>query len=240
MFRLIYSILIIAFCFSNYKGIAQQQLSGTVFDATTDSTLQDVFIINLNTNQTTVVSKTGRYSIPSAEGNRIVFTAIGYAPDTLKVEFHMFVTGYDISLKQNYNLLKTVIVTERDYQADSLERRNEYRDLLDNRPAGITGRNTPQSGFGIVLSPGSYFSGKAKQERELRRKLLYQEEMAYVDFRFSKNLVQRYTGLKGDSLQTFLLRFRPSYEFCRRSNQEDMINYINEKLKIYLRREEIK
>ncbi|WP_290797001.1 carboxypeptidase-like regulatory domain-containing protein [Flavihumibacter sp. UBA7668] len=220
--------------------IAQQQLSGTIFDATTDSTLQDVFIINLNSNQTTVVSKSGRYNIPAAEGNRIVFTAIGYEPDTLKVEFHMFVTGYDISLKQRYNLLKTVVVTERDYQTDSLERREAYRHILDDPLPGITGRNTPSSGFGVVLSPASFFSSKSKQERELKKKLLYNEKVAYVDFKFSRSFVQRYTGLKGDSLQTFLLRFRPSYEFCRQSNQEDMINYINEKLKIYLRREENK
>ncbi|KYP13295.1 MAG: hypothetical protein A1D16_06565 [Flavihumibacter sp. CACIAM 22H1] len=226
-------------CFLGGKDcLAQQQISGTVFDANTDSLLQDVFVLNLNTQQSTVVSKNGRYSIPAAEGNRLVFTAIGYAPDTLKVEFHMFVTGYDISLKQRYSLLKTIVVSDRDYQADSLERREAYRHLLDKPLPGITGKNTPQSGFGIVLSPASFFSSKAKQQRELKKRLLYNEEMEYVDFRFSTSFVQKYTGLHGDSLQTFMLRFRPSYEFCRQSNQEDMINYINEKLKIYQRRKE--
>ncbi len=235
-FRLILTVLFGVTCF--LSTVAQQQLSGTVFDAQTDSTLQDVFLVNLNTNQTTTVSKTGRYSIPAAEGHRIVFSAIGYVPDTLRVEFHMFVTGHDISLKQRYNLLKTVIVTERDYSTDSLERREAYRHILDEPLPGITGRNTPQSGFGIVLSPASFFSSKNRQERELKKKLLENEKVEYVDYRFSRSFVQRYTGLKGDSLQTFMLRFRPSYEFCRQSNEEDMINYINARLKIYLRREE--
>lgn len=229
--------LIVSLC-GGYNGFTQQMVSGKIFDAKSDSSVQDVLIINLNTQQTSYGNKEGKYSIAAAEGHRLVYTAIGYGADTIRVEFYMFITGYDISLKPRFSTLQTVVVSDRNYQLDSLERREEYRRLLDNKLPSITGRNTPQYGAGIVLSPGSYFSKKSRQERELKRKLIQDEEAEYVNFRFSRGLVQQYTGLKGDSLQTFMLRFRPDYEFCRKSNQEDMIHYINQKLKLYLQREE--
>ncbi|HEY8398932.1 MAG TPA: hypothetical protein VIK80_13400 [Flavihumibacter sp.] len=231
---------LLGICAAVFSGYAQQRVAGVIYDSQSDSIVQDVLIINLNTKESTYGSKEGKYSIAAAEGHKLVYSAVGYAPDTVLVEFYMFVTGYDISLKPRFTTLKTVVVTDRNYQQDSIERRNAYRHLFDNRPAGITGGNTPQNGVGIVLSPGSFFSKKNRQERELRKKLEQDEEAEYVNYRFSPNFVRQYTGLKGDSLQSFMLRFRPSYEFCRKANHEDMVNYINDKLKIYLRRDEQK
>jgi len=40
------------------------------------------------------------------------------------------------------------------------------------------------------------------------------------------------TRLTGDSLQLFLRLYRPSYAFCRKANPEDMLLYINDKLRL--------
>jgi len=39
------------------------------------------------------------------------------------------------------------------------------------------------------------------------------------------------TGLHDDSLRLFMYRYRPSYSFCRKTGREDMLIYINDKLK---------
>jgi hypothetical protein len=43
--------------------------------------------------------------------------------------------------------------------------------------------------------------------------------------------VERLTGMKGDSLKLFMYRFRPSYDFCRKTDRQGMTLYISEKLK---------
>ena len=48
----------------------------------------------------------------------------------------------------------------------------------------------------------------------------------------------RVTGLKGDSLQRFMYRYRPSYAFCRKATNEDILLYINASLKKFLKKED--
>ncbi len=113
---------------------------------------------------------------------------------------------------------------------DSLARRNYYNDIFAKQP-GITGRNTPSSGFGISVSPFSFFSREAKQKRLLKKRLLKQEEESYVDRSFPVEWVSRLTGLRGDSLTRFMSLYRPSYKFCRNNNRDKLLLYINDKVK---------
>jgi hypothetical protein len=103
----------------------------------------------------------------------------------------------------------------------------------------LVGGQTPSYGFGLVLSPFSWLSGKQQQTRQLKKDLPVQEEQAYIDFRFNKQQVARLTGLTGDSLQSFMVRYRPTYEFCRKSSESDMLDYINNCLKAYLGKEKL-
>jgi hypothetical protein len=45
--------------------------------------------------------------------------------------------------------------------------------------------------------------------------------------------VSRVTGLHDDSLRIFLYQYRPSYNFCRKAANEDILLYINDKVKKY-------
>jgi hypothetical protein len=88
-----------------------------------------------------------------------------------------------------------------------------------------------------IDQPFTYFSSSEKRSVNSGKQFEKQEEAAYVDYRFSKANVSRLTGLKGDSLQQFMLRYRPTYKFCRSANHEDMLRYVNEKFKEYMKRE---
>jgi len=227
IFRLIVTALFFLCICSQIN--AQLIVKGKIYDAETDSVIIAVNVYNLNTKQSARSGIDGNYAIAAAEGEQLVFSITGFNPDTVTVTYHMLLIQYDVTLRKQVVTLKNVTVTSS-YQADSLMRRNYYSHIYEKQP-GITGRNTPSTGFGISVSPFSYFSHDAKQKRQLKKKLIKQEEEDYVDRSFPVEWVARLTGLRGDSLSRFMALYRPSYSFCRKSNREKMLLYINEKFK---------
>ena len=211
------------------QSFAQQTVNGKVYSATTDSIITGASIFNRNSKQVVYSGKDGRYSIAASENDILIFSGVGFVPDTVTVQFQMLLTSYDVSMKQDIVYLPEVRVTSS-YSLDSLARRNYYAHIYAKQP-GITGRNRPSDGVGISLSPFSYFSAEAKQKRILKKRLVKQEREAYIDFSFPPDWVARLTGLKDDSLRLFIYRYRPSYDFCRRTDRQGMIIYISDRLK---------
>jgi len=208
---------------------AQDNVKGKVYDAQTDSTIAGVNIYNLNTKLSVRSGNDGSYTIAASEGDLIMFSRIGFRPDTATIIYSMLLALHDVTLYKEIITLKNVTVISS-YQQDSLSRRNFYSDIYKRQP-GITGLNRPPDGFGVSISPLSYFSYRAKQKRQLKKRLLKQEEEYYVDRSFPKEWVSKLTGLRGDSLSRFMMLYRPSYKFCRKTSREKMLFYINDKLK---------
>jgi hypothetical protein len=154
--------------------------------------------------------------------------------DTITVQFGHLLTQYDVTLRRQIISLQDVKVAAS-YQADSLNRRNYYSHIYAKQ-AGITGRNRPADGFGVTLSPVSFFSKESKQKRILRERLERQEKEIFIDHSFSFPWVKSMTGLSGDSLSLFMYSYRPSYSFCRKTDRQGMLQYVNEKLKEFRKR----
>ncbi|HEY5967153.1 MAG TPA: carboxypeptidase-like regulatory domain-containing protein [Chitinophagaceae bacterium] len=219
-------LLLLNICF---EITAQNNVKGKVYDSQTDSTIAGVNVYNLNTKLSVRSGSDGSYTIAASEGDRIMFSRIGFRPDTATVIYSMLLTLHEVTLYKEIITLKNVTVTSS-YQMDSLSRRNYYNDIYAKQP-GITGFNRPPDGFGVSVSPLSYFSYQAKQKRQLKRRLIKQEEESYVDRSFPKEWVAKLTGLRGDSLTRFMILYRPSYKFCRENSREKMLLYVNDKLK---------
>jgi hypothetical protein len=223
--------IIIALSFLTITGelIGQARLQGKIFAATTDSIISAVNIFNVNQKMSARSAIDGRYSIPAVEGDRIVFSMIGFRPDTVIVSYQMLLTQYDVVLHPNAISLKEVKVMSS-YQLDSISRRKYYSHIYAKQP-GITGRNRPADGVGIVLSPVSFLSRESRQKRELKKRLARQEQEDFIDHSFPLQWVENLTGLHGDSLRLFVYMYRPSYSFCRKTDREGMLMYVNAKLK---------
>lgn len=213
---------------------AQQMLYGKVYEAETDSVIAAVNVYNTTTKISARSAADGSYSIVAAEGNVIIFSVSGFMPDTITVRFDQLLTQYDATLHRQIISLQGVRVAAS-YQADSLNRRNYY-DHIYAKQAGITGRNRPADGFGVTLSPVSFFSKESKQKRILRERLEKQEEETFIDHSFSLPWVKNMTGLSGDSLSLFMYSYRPSYSFCRKTDRQGMLKYVNEKVKEFRKR----
>jgi hypothetical protein len=207
---------------------AQSIVKGKLYDAKTDSVIAAVNIYNVNTKRSARSDIIGSYSIRAKEGDQLVFSVVGYQPDTVTVVYSMLLAQHDVTLQNEVITLKNVTVTSS-YQGDSFARRNYY-DNMYTLP-NIAGHNTPQYGFGVTLSPFSHFSREAKQKRELKKRLIKEEQEDYVDRSFPKQWIASITGLRGDSLTRYMMLYRPSYSFCRKSSREQMLIYVSEKLK---------
>ena len=225
--RLIATVLFFLYGCSQVN--AQLLVKGKIYDAETDSVIVAVNVYNINTKQSARSGNDGNYAIAAAEGERLVFSITGFKPDTVTVMYHMLIIPYDVTLRKQVVTLRNVTVTSS-YYADSMARRNYYSHIYEKQP-GLTGRNTPSNGFGISLSPFSYFSHNAKEKRQLKKQLIRQEEEDYIDRYFPVEMVARLTGLRGDSLSRFMALYRPTYSFCRKNSREKMLLYINEKFK---------
>ena len=218
--------------------VSQQLLKGKVRQKTTDAILASVTIFNHTQRKYNISDAGGNYRIVANAGDTITFSSAGYHPDTTYVVSPELEDkdGYVIYLEPNLVELQSVLVGQlSNYQLDSIQRKEDYAWLDQVHKVRLAGDQTPTDGVGIGFSPVTYFSPEQKNLRQLRTRVKAEERDYYIDSRFPSSYVSMVTGLKGDSLQHFMVTYRPTYKFCRGSTNEDMLLYINEKLKLYQR-----
>ncbi len=210
---------------------AQQIVRGRIYDRKKDKVLASVTIRNYSQKIVRQSDFGGNYAIKAVEDEVLIFSSVSYLPDTVRVTSFMLNNSFDVSLEPDPELLEKVMVGEySNYQLDSLGRREEYQKFYDSKKVQLV-ETAPDGAFGIKFNPVSFFSKKEKRKRTLLARLQYNEEQYYIDSRFATTYVSRLTGLTGDSLHTFMLRYRPSYSQTRKSSQDDMLLYVNDKFK---------
>ena len=215
--------------------LAQQPLAGKVVKKGSAEILIGVTIANLSQGRHNVSDMGGNYKIAAKPGDTLLFSSAGYQTDTVIVAGYMFTESFLVPLEPHVVALQAVKVDElRNYQLDSIKRREEYSFILDKKhPVKLMNEKRNADGPGLSFSPIGYFSKRERQKRELKKRLRQEEEDYYIDSKFSLSRVSQLTRLSGDSLRIFMWRYRPSYKFCRSAGGQDMLFYINEKLKIY-------
>ncbi|MBX2922671.1 MAG: carboxypeptidase-like regulatory domain-containing protein [Chitinophagaceae bacterium] len=221
------------------NSFAQSVLKGKVVDDLYDRVVMGANVKNLSDNKISQADMGGNYKINAKPGDKIAFSSIGYLPDTIVVTSHMLAGTYDIALNRNVIELEEVAVGELNaYQVDSISRIEEFGDVLNkprNKLVGGKG-NTPTDGVGVAFSPLSHFSKEEKNRRRFIKRFDEQEKEYYIDYKFPYTYVSKITGLTGDSLRTFMFKYRPSYEFCRQNAREGMLVYINDSYRDYMDR----
>ena len=227
--------LFLIFFFTTCIGIlsAQQFVTGRIYDKKRDRVLASVTVKNYTQKIVRTSDFGGNYKINASLDDVIIFSSVSYLPDTIRVTSFMLDNTNDVSLDQSPELLQSVTVGEYDnYQLDSLNRREEYQKFYESKKAKLIDKE-PSGGFGIKLSPATFFSKGEKQKRELLERLKDNEEQYYIDYRFAPTYVSRLTSLQGDSLHSFMLKYRPTYKLARKSSQEDMFLYINDNFQLF-------
>jgi hypothetical protein len=228
-------IILLTLCACNIY--SQAFVTGKIFNKKNDEIIVYATVHNLTLSKFNVSDAGGNYKIAAALNDTLIFSSAGYFPDTIIVNAMMMSLPYDVLMTQKVVVLPTAIIDENNYQLDSLKRHEDYYVFYKTPAAKLAGGSTPEKGFGIVFSPFSFFSSIERQKKKLRKRLVEEEEEYYIDYRFSKKYVSDLTRLKNDSLVLFIDQYRPSYKFCRKSSRQDMLFYVSNCMKKFMKRE---
>ena len=225
-------ILLVILVFSNTIN-AQQVIWGYVKDSITNEPIEMASITNTRNNNTVITNQKGLFKIEVSKNDILSVAAVGYYFDT--VLYSGIISASDtvtFFLKPISRSLNDVTVQNsgvNQYSLDSLRRIREFSEEMVSPPVKSVELANSGAGIGISLNR---FSNREKNKRNAIKIFNNSEKQAYVDYRFSTAIVTKYSGLKGEELQVFMQRYRPSYEWLRKNpKEEDIKYYINEKLK---------
>jgi len=144
----------------------------------------------------------------------------------------------------SFSLKEVNIRSTRNTKADSLRNRKEFSNVfaykgkhlsdamvtidpyVDIPYDYITARNSTASIVGFDVLKLVSLLTKKDQTTHLQKIMIQDEADNYVDHQFSKQKVVAITNLKGDSLQTFMIRYRPGIAQAKKMNDYEMITYI--------------
>lgn len=224
--------LLLAFFFiSAGKVAAQVTVSGTVYDATKRNYVENV-LVQSTSGKFSISDTLGNYKIVATSNDSLVFIyqdkptqkfAVAQIPD-----LQHFDISLHIKVKSKYNTLKEVVVVTKSYQQDSVENRELYADFYNYRKPTIRTGVSPDGAVGADLDEiiNLFRFKRNKRLLAFRKRLEQQEQDKYVAWRFNKRFVGRITQLKGAELDSFMVRYLPTYEFASTADEVSFNRYI--------------
>ena len=235
VYKIYYLLLLL---FISGEAFAQKKIiTGVITDSSTNAPLANVEVRNFTANKKTKTDNLGKFTIQADVNDALFFTKDGYHFQSFNYSMMMQQTLFVRMSKLPHELPGvTVTTTYSKYQSDSIKRRESLDSQLVS-PKYSTIENN-KSGAGAVINLDR-FTSKEKSKKRAEKLFEQQEEDAYVRYRFSPELVGSYTGLKGDSLNNFITKYWPDYDWLRKhTSDEDVFYYINDKLKDFYKRKE--
>ena len=229
---------LLLFLLPGFTGFAQQFLTGKVRKKENLDVLGSVSVYNQTERKHTLSDEEGNYRIVVQPGDIVIFSCVGYHADTITVSAKVLGAEFPILLELRPVSLQAVTVGSlSNYQLDSLERRQVYGWIYEQEPQPVVERQRQGDGVGVELNVIPHGSSEVRQRLRLKKRILREEQQHYVNFRFSADYISRLTHLEGDSLQQFMVRYRPTYDFCRKAANVDLLVYINDSFKKFQNKE---
>ena len=210
---------------------AQFTVSGNVLDKGKINLVPNVKVISTG-GMFDMTDSMGRYSIPVKPGDSLYFVYNNKPTQKFPVNKIVNPVQFDVSLhvfvESKYSVLKEVIVYSKTYRQDSLENRQTYADVFEYKKPGVSTSITPGGMVGADVNEliNVFRFRRNKRLKAFQNRLEQQEQEKYVNYRFNKLLVSRITGLKSPAVDSFIVWYRPSYEFAAASDEITFNQYI--------------
>jgi hypothetical protein len=229
--------LLFLFVFLGGGAFAQQDsLQGIVFDKLTKVRVAEVNILNATSGKSSYNSLTGEFTIAARIGDIIIFTKPNfYKPDTIKVQS---VASLAIYLKstgrmlQQVNVRDTILTPEQQLENTKRDYNKIYGPLGDKDLLSVG-----PDGAGLSIDALYNLISRSGRNAAHLRDLIQQDyNQNVIDYRFSRSLVARVTGLKDKQLTDFMQKYRPGYYFVKSATDYEFISSIKANYKRYLRR----
>jgi co-chaperonin GroES (HSP10) len=225
-------IHIILLCsLSPFWSIAQNNIGGIVLDAESKQRIAKVLIVNRTTGENTYNNSKGEFSLTLRIGDIVIANKENYYADTITYEG---AKALIVNLRRKTIAIAPVTVMGRVSPEEILARRREeynkaYR-LADPGDFVSVGQN----GAGLSIDAVyNYFSREGKNARRLTKYFQKEYEDNYIDVVFNRELIRGVTGLEGEPLDNFMIRYRPTYNFVLTADRYQLIKYIKSKYEYF-------
>ncbi len=210
--------------------VAQYKIRGTVYDSTRTYPVELVTVLS-TAGKGTITDVNGEYEIEVGEKDSIWFSYLNKPTVKFPVLKILNPLKFDISLQVNVPVLREVKIRQRNYKQDSIQNREDYAKIFNYRKPGLR-PVTPQYGAGAGFDVNEIINAfRFKRNRSIQsfqKRLVAQEQEKFVDHRFNKGLVRRLSGLTDNALDSFMMIYRPSYEYAMLAGDYDFQLYIKE------------
>jgi hypothetical protein len=227
--RFTFTLLLLWFC--TPTAFSQIVVSGNVLDKSKLNYVEAVRVYSTS-NKIAITDSLGRYSITVSKTDSIYFVydtkptqkfAVATIPNT-----NQFDISLAINVKGKHSVLKEVIVFGKYHKQDSLENRITYKNIFSHHKPRFETSYTPGGAAGFDANElfSLFTPKKNRRMQKLQEMLLRNEEEQYVNYRFNKNFVRRVTQIKGPALDTFMIKYRPSYFFVSTCSEIQFNQYI--------------
>ena len=216
-------ILILLFCLNTKAQI----LKGRVVAGETGKPLAAVAVYNGASKQTSYTDSQGAFTISAKKGDEVSFSFVGYKSQRKTVPPALGVAEMYIELfRLSYELDEfTLRPRYTPYQMDSMERKATYARALAREKGGS------------VMSPVTFIaerlSKKSKQVFNFQKSFNYWEDVKFVESRYSPELVQSLTGLRGDTLANFMNSNLMPLDYARAASDLEIKIWIREHYKAW-------
>ena len=218
MIRFIISILAVLFALPS----SAQALHGTVIDGVSGKPLSAVAVFNSSNKQYAYTDIKGTFSISANKGDQVTFSLVGYKTQQKNVpaaigspvmHIELFPLSYELE-----EFIYHPIYTP--YQMDSMERKSTYQRALAREHGGS------------VMSPVTFLaerlSKRSQQIFRFQKSFNYWEDEKFIESRYAPPLVQKLTGLQGDTLAYFMNANPMPYDYARVASELELKIWIRE------------
>lgn len=221
-----------------YPSVSQIRVSGRVYDISKYRPLEAVSVLTTS-GSGTVSDSLGHYSIIVRETDSIWFSYLNRPTPKYPVTSIPNYQNFEISLHVNSTELKEVKIMPRNYRLDSIQNRLDYAKAFNYQKPGVGSSIDLSPGGGVGLDIDQFIRmfqfRKNKRMLAFQNRLLEEEEERYIDHRFSRALVIKLTGLRGEALNNFMNIYRPTLEFVEGSTDYEFQDYIKKCFSHYQR-----
>jgi hypothetical protein len=232
--------LLLGFLFAAFTCLAQDKpVEGIVFDKATKERIASVDIHNVTKGLSIYDNLKGEYSIVASDGDQLIFTRQGYLPDTVNVsgkgQLAIYMVHIVIQLKE-VTVRDSALTPEQKLQRTMEEYSKIYSPSMN--PDAFA--NSSYGGAGLSIDAiYNAISRSGRNAAHLRDLIQQDYQQNVIDYRFSRTLVARITGLKDQKLTSFMYRYRPAYYTVTNMNDYDFIRMIKADYRRYIRAQRV-
>jgi hypothetical protein len=223
---------------ANEASYCQITVRGSVYDMSKTRPLAGVSVMSTS-GRGAATNDMGNYALEVNENDSIYFSYLGKPTVKFAVKSMANLSGFDISLHVQTNILPEFLVMPPSYKFDSLQNREDYAKAFNYKKPGLGISTSPMGsgGAGVGLDLDQLINvfrfRRNKSMLGFQRRLIAEEEDKFIDHRFSRTLVKKLTTLNGTDLDRFMKLFRPTYEFSKISSDYEFDIYVKQSFARY-------